>query len=797
MRNGRRSRWSIAVVAVGLICAPLASATTAGAVKAKLPGRPAITSVVPGPGSLTIAWQGGSPGSQATVGFRVMVSQAGVTLPACAGVTKRSCTISGLTPGRAAKVSVAERSALGIGAPATAKATPTGVPAAPTGLAVQRVGSTLVARWKAGSANGSPITGFLVGAVSGTGASLGGCPSLMASTATSCNFVGASGEDSYVVSVAGINAVGTGRAASSSVSATGPTGGTPSHLASSVTLSQRWVQPGGQLTVTGSHFARSATIQLSARCTTPLAARSTSPRSALAVSSAGTVPLGTLTADASGAVSGSITIPTTLPAGSSSSFEIVASGADDAGAIGSVGVPVLIGFDTTGPQLLGADAAQPLMISSSGTDTSFGPQTVTITAEVTDDLSGVRAVKLSPASANAPGLDCGGPWGAAVLIAGDAWDGIWQETCSARQFIAGTYRVTVMAFDQAGTSSLFGWADNQPWYTGGADLGLMGYVASSLTVSMSHPEVTATDPPTFEPAGSPGAITLATHEVTLTPGHGATIPLSFGFTSPSAPARFYSFDWSYTGTPPPGSSWSNMGAGTPPDGLGEWGELCTATCAQHAGFEGHLISGSFSQGVFTSLLRIPAGTVDGVYEFHQAEMQDALGNWSGYGPTEKNTLESLGYTNQSLAIVVHSSLVPGHPNGPQMLDVAHGGTLSLSTNAIDSVAGPQSIDVTIGGYSAGDVGYNVAGIVIIFTDGTNTIRCDARTQEYATALPDVVTMTLGIPKFANPGTWRISSIWIAEWTPGQEAADQRGFDPAQLGFDPSAYTFTNQHLVGP
>jgi hypothetical protein len=783
------------VVALGLICAPLASATTAGAVKAKLPGRPAITSVVPGPGSLTIAWQSGTPGSQATVGFRVMVSQAGVTIPACAGATKRSCTISGLTPGRAAKVSVAERSALGIGAPATAKATPTGVPASPTGLAVQRVGSTLVASWKAGAANGSPITGFLVGAVSATGASLGGCPSLMTSTATSCTFVGASGADSYVVSVAGENAVGTGRAATLSVSATSPSGPTSRLLASSISLSQRWVQPGGRLTVTGSHFARSATIQLSARRTTPLAARSSSPRSALAVSTAGMVSLGSLTADAYGAVSGSITIPTTLPAGSSSSFEIVASGADDAGVIGSVTAPVLIGFDTTGPQLLGADAAQPLMISSSGTDTSFGPQTVTITAEVTDDLSGVRAVTLWPASASAPALDCGGAWGAAVLIAGDAWDGIWQQTCTARQYIAGTYRVTAMASDQAGTSSFFGWTGLQGGFTGGADLGLMGYVASSLTVSMSHPEVTATDPPILDPAGSSGAITLAAHEVTLTPGHGATIPLSFGFTSSSAPAAFYSFGWSYAGSPPPGATWPNMGAGTPPGGLGEWGSLCSSPCAQHADFEGHLASGSLNQGVFTTLLRIPAETVDGVYELHQAEIQDALGNWSGYGPTEKNTLDSLGYTEESLSIVVHSSGVPARPSGSQMLDAAHGGILSLSTNAIDSVAGPQSIDVTIGGYSA-DAGYNVAAIYIEFTDGTKTLTAAAGTWLRATALPDVVTMTLGIPQFADPGTWHISSILIQEYTPGGEVADGRRFDPVQLGFDPSAFTFTNQHLVG-
>ncbi len=796
MDDGRRSRWSIAAVVLSVTLAPLAGATTAGAARAKLPGRPTITSILPGPGSLTIGWQAGSQGSQATDGFRVTVSQGGATLPACAGVTKRSCTISGLTPGLSAKVSVAARSALGVGAAATAKATPTGVPASPTGLVVQRVGSTLVATWKAGSANGSPITGFLVGAVSGTGASLGGCQSPVAASLTTCTFVGASGADSYSVSVAGVNAVGTGQAASSSVKATSPASGPSQHLVSSIMLSRRWVQPGGTVTVTASHFARSAKIQLSARPTRALAAHSSSPRVARVASSAESVPLGSLTADATGAVSGSITIPTSLPVGSSSSFEVVATGSDDSGAIGTVTAPILIGFDSTGPQLLGPDATQPLIVATSGSDTSSGSQTVTITAEVTDELSGVKGVSLWPASVSAVGLDCGSGWGSAVLIAGDAWDGIWQQTCSARQYLAGTYRVTVLASDLAGNKSAFGWTDFQAGFTEGADLGLMGYAASSLTVTMSHPEVTGTDPPTFDPAGSPGAITIGAREVTLAPGQGATIPISFGFTSPSAPAWYYDFGWRYRGTPPPGSIWPNMGNGGPPEGLGEWGNLCSGTCSEHPGVNGRLVSGSLTQGVFTTLLRIPAGTVDGVYEFAGGEIVDALGHVSGTNPTVTNPPDPLGYTLDGLTIVVHSSLVPGHPNGPQLRDAAHGGTLSLSTNAIDSIAGPQSIDVTVGGYSAGDAGYNLAAVSVVFTNGSKTITTSAQTWERATALPDVVTMSLGIPQFADPGTWRISSIWIAEWTPGQEAVDQRGFDPAQLGFDPSAYTFTNQHLVG-
>ncbi|WP_100497625.1 S8 family serine peptidase [Geodermatophilus chilensis] len=171
---------------------------------------PALGAVTAGSGSLTAAW--GAPagdGGSAVTGYVLRVLQGTtvartVTLPA----TARSTTVTGLVNGTGYAVTVAARNLIGTGAASVPSAVvaPRSVPGAPRFGTVTPGDGTIVVRWAAPPANGSPITGYTLTVATGTTTVRTLTP---AASATSETLTGLTNGTVYSLRLTATNALGT------------------------------------------------------------------------------------------------------------------------------------------------------------------------------------------------------------------------------------------------------------------------------------------------------------------------------------------------------------------------------------------------------------------------------------------------------------------------------------------------------------------------------------------------------------------------------------------------------------
>jgi len=181
-------------------------AATTTVTPATTPGAPTNVTANGGNATATVLWSPPiSTGGSVITGYTVTSSPAGFTCT----VTTTSCTFSGLTNGTLYTFSVVATNAVGDGPAGSASVTPATLPTAPTAVSALGGNATATLTWSAPTSDGgAALTGYTVSSVP-SGHS---CTTLP--TTTSCTFSGLTNGTSYTFSVAAINRVGTGPAAS-------------------------------------------------------------------------------------------------------------------------------------------------------------------------------------------------------------------------------------------------------------------------------------------------------------------------------------------------------------------------------------------------------------------------------------------------------------------------------------------------------------------------------------------------------------------------------------------------------
>lgn len=176
---------------------------------AQLPGRPTITSAVPGDQRATVAWarpadDGGSP----ITSYRITPIAAGTPLtPVTVSPTAGSTTITGLANGVDHRFEVAAVTAAGAGPPATSGVVRPGVPPAPLVVGVDPGVGAATFRWASAGDGGSPITAYEVTPYAGATALP---PVTVAGTETSATVTGLRDGRTYTFRVVAQNAWGRG-----------------------------------------------------------------------------------------------------------------------------------------------------------------------------------------------------------------------------------------------------------------------------------------------------------------------------------------------------------------------------------------------------------------------------------------------------------------------------------------------------------------------------------------------------------------------------------------------------------
>ncbi|MGC8498029.1 MAG: beta strand repeat-containing protein, partial [Acidimicrobiales bacterium] len=251
---------------------------------------PTAVTATAGNASAAVSWSApSSDGGSAITGYTVTATDAtnaaNSVADACSGSTSStatSCTATGLTNGDSYTFTVTATNGVGTSSPSspsnavTPEAT---VPGTPTGVAALSGDASAAVSWSAPSSDGgSAITGYTVTATDATNAAnsvADACSGSTSSTATSCTATGLTNGDAYTITVAAINAVGTG-SASAGVSVT-PAGlpaapGSVVATAGVTSISVTWsaASANGSAIVGYYAVAQSGASAVTSSCSTPL-----------------------------------------------------------------------------------------------------------------------------------------------------------------------------------------------------------------------------------------------------------------------------------------------------------------------------------------------------------------------------------------------------------------------------------------------------------------------------------------------------------------------------------------------
>jgi|GEM_PF-4800324 len=469
-------------------------------------------------------------------------------------------------------------------------------------------------------------------------------------------------------------------------------------------------------------------------------------------------------------------------------YDIMATGLSSTGATETKQAPLQIGFDTAPPVLVDAAGATPLSVTTTSSDTSDSGQVVTVTAEVYDALSGVQSVRVYLISTTGQV-----PWVTCQLssFSGSFHDGVWQSTCVIPRYTEASYVPILEITSAAGTCASYGWQDvGFMGFCGRTSLDALGYQESDLTATFTAPTGGGSAPLGFDGAGTPGAFSLGATSVSVTSGNATSIPFTFGF-SGSPTGSTYAFTW-LDETPPTNSSW--WGYPNAPV-LGTDGTICVSTCTNRQGSSTQLVSGTLDHGIFQGSIAIPPTAPSGTYRLVMAGITGAPGHAVYYGgPTLKDAdalASKLGYTAADTSFSVESNAWEQVPSatGPQMLSSSNGGQLSLSTHSVDSVNGPQTVTVTLGGLVA-DPGFSITSVQVLFRDGSTPTTPPTGSGHYDSD-SGTWSARVDIPQYGYPGTWTLAFIDFTETTPDGQVSVINSVLPADLGFSLDQCSFTN------
>lgn len=763
--------------------------------KASTPSAPTVVSVIDSSAFLAIAWTAGSNGGSPITGYVVSATpSSGPAMPCLSIVDPTptsggSCTINGLTDGTSYTVSVAAVNAVGTGPAATQTSSTSSlssnasVPGASSIVSLTPSNSSLSFIWTAGSNGGSPITGYLASASPTSGPAVP-CLSMVDPTPSSggsCTITGLADGTTYTVSVAAVNAVGTGPAATQSASP---------HAAntSSLVLGSSWAPPGSTVPGNGSGFAAHSDVTISFSLTSGLGASVQergpaleAPRSSTGSASAPRDTMAeTVTTDAEGDFSTSVPVPSSLTV--SGDYAVTASGDNDLSQSTSASTTILVGFDNTAPILNSFGSSQQMTVSPATFDGSTGPTQLTVTFGVTDDLSGVASSQVYMVD-KAGGTSIGT---VASMISGNTNDGVWQATITVPQYTGPQWFVSQIGLvDHAGNYVNY----LSPGYpTDSFDFALtgLGYFGSdpSSSPSATNGGVSDTTPPAMAASGTPGALVLSSSVVDVT-SQSQTIDVTVELTDDLSGIASATLNWQQT---------------------------TSGVALQTQLHPANLVSGNSTDGIYSATMTVPEGTVPGDYVLQVVWVQDAAGNYVQYlGPNFSNTLAStLGYTSDNDGIDVTNSTPL--PTGPAIVAAASGGTFGVSPTTVDTSQSSDS--VTFQFQTTQDAGSTMSDVVVWIingnTQGTNEQMGQAASPASCDATAGTCTYDVAVtlPANAPSGSWYLDSVSLFEMPVGSSTQlvtqydnfslypvgwDSGGaIDFSTLGFDPSNYTITDE-----
>lgn len=212
-----RLRWAVPTVLLGAVVAAAVAPASAYAdttIPAGAPAAPASVTADAGAGSLTIGWTppavaGDTPISGYDVAA-VPTDPANGTVPVTAATdaTTVSATLSGLTNGVGYTVSVAATNSAGTGPSATTDGTPRTVPAAVAITGVSAADSSAAVTWQPPASDGGAAVADYVVTAAPSGHTV-----TVAADATTASIDGLADGSATTLSVAAVNAAGTGPAA--------------------------------------------------------------------------------------------------------------------------------------------------------------------------------------------------------------------------------------------------------------------------------------------------------------------------------------------------------------------------------------------------------------------------------------------------------------------------------------------------------------------------------------------------------------------------------------------------------
>lgn len=365
--------------------------------------------------------------------------------------------------------------------------------------------------------------------------------------------------------------------------------------------------------------------------------------------------------------------------------------------IGGAAVPTVTAQaeDTAAPALIEFD------FNPKTVDVSTGPQTITLTLRITDDLSGFEFGNFLLLSPSGQQVSSGG-YNAAHRASGNSLDGVYQVAAVIPQFSeAGTWRVIqVFLRDQVGNSAVFGEQDLisagfpiELVVNGGPDLASPDLAEFSL------------DPTSIDVSAAAQSVTLT---LRITDSLSGFEFGNFLFLSPSGQQVF--------------SGGYNSA---------------------------HRVSGSALDGIYQVPASVPQYSEAGTWRVIQVLLRDAVGNTT---ILEESHLTSRGFSTQ---LQVNS--VPQDITGPSLTQ------FSFTPTTIDTGASSQSVSLTLG--IADELsGFEFGNFLLLSPSGqqVNSGGYNSAHRISGNALDGNYEVTTTFPQFSEIGVWHVIQVFLRD-----------------------------------
>jgi hypothetical protein len=394
--------------------------------------------------------------------------------------------------------------------------------------------------------------------------------------------------------------------------------------------------------------------------------------------------------------------------------------------------------DTAAPNLTAFD------FTPSTIDTSAGAQTITFTAHVTDDVSGLNL-------SSGTYLYFSSPSGRSV-----------QATFSKRT------SGTAQDGDYQGSVTLPRWSEQGTWRFS------YGYLADAASPSHSHYYSTSD----FTTAGFPTTFTqTGTGDVTAPTLTGFTITPSTIDTSATAQTltltAHVTDDASGLGVPANGYSSSSITI-NPPSG----GTMYSNHSIQFALDASKRVSGTALDGVYRTTVTIPRYSEQGSWRVLSGYLTDTAGNSRSISGTD---LDTAGMQSSFTQTGVGDTTPPALAS------------LTISPASVDTSAAAQTVTVTARITDAvSGVGPYATSLWFSSPGGSKSVSAylDASRRISGTAQDGTYQVAITVPRYSEQGTWRLNALYLndvagnsASYSASQlvDAGLQSSFDQTGIG----------------